>query len=207
MRTNFMLTNFTKTLLISTFLFSITNVAQATELKPYMKATAQYVFSNTEESDDGVDFIDNHYKTGAGGTFGIGAKYDSFRVEGEALYLSTNIDGFQTSAGASGRLDTDVKVAAFMANGYIDINTGTALTPYVGAGLGVAHATFSTAGIDDASDDVLAYQALAGVSYNIDPHNSISLGYRYFATNDLSIGGSTTTFGKSIAEIGYRYTF
>jgi opacity protein-like surface antigen len=65
-----------------------------------------------------------------------------------------------------------------MANAYFDYLTCTPWTPYVGAGMGVS---YLKADYGDFGKSVynLAWQAMAGVTYDLTSHWTLDLGYRY----------------------------
>ena len=67
---------------------------------------------------------------------------------------------------------------SFMANAYFDYLTCTPWTPYVGAGMGVSYLK-----VDDGyyakSVYTLGWQVMGGVTYDINSHWTLDLGYRY----------------------------
>ena len=66
----------------------------------------------------------------------------------------------------------------------------TILVPYIGAGVGGSAVTFNTDNfgnnsisvVGNESDVVFAYQAFAGVRFQLNPTMSLGVGYKYFAT-------------------------
>jgi opacity protein-like surface antigen len=118
--------------------------------------------------------------------------------------MNTNFNGSQTySDGAATQTVTIQDKTKFMStillmNGYYDIRTGTAFTPYIGGGVGFAvdqltqeaSATY-TGGTASASNSgrsthiAFAGAAMAGLTYDINTFVSLDVGYRY-----LYIGGS-----------------
>ena len=109
----------------------------------------------------------------------------------------------------------------FMANAYVDLGTWWCLTPYVGAGIGMANIkisgfrddgfnnvgglNISTAYADDASKWNFAWALHAGLSYKVTQSMSIDLGYRYI---DMGSGttGATRAFDGSFTN-GGPFTF
>ena len=118
----------------------------------------------------------------------------------------------------------------FMANAYVDLGTWWCLTPYVGAGVGMANIkingfrddgynyqappvnsnmpfllTNSTTYAQDASKWNFAWALHAGVSYKVTPSMTIDLGYRYI---DMGSGttGATRAFDGSFSN-GGPFTF
>ena len=90
---------------------------------------------------------------------------------------------------------------AFMANVDYDFDTGSRWVPYVGGGLGVATISIDAEDVDgnsfaDDSDTVFAYQVGAGIGYEFPLEEgrsiTISLDWRYFATQDPTFKGDLT---------------
>lgn len=108
------------------------------------------------------------------------------RVEGELTYRSNDLDGFSLLPGVP--FDGGIDSLSLMGNVFYDFNTGSAWSPYVGGGLGVALMTadITSVGIDviDDDDTVFAYQLGAGVGYALSPTVSITADYRFFATGN-----------------------
>ena len=95
----------------------------------------------------------------------------------------------------------DFSMLAFMANVDYDFDTGSRWVPYVGGGLGVATISVDTetdtgTPTADSSDIVFAYQVGAGLGYEfpLEAGRSItvSLDWRYFATQDPTFTGQVT---------------
>lgn len=111
----------------------------------------------------------------------------------------------------------DVSTIFIMANVYYDFDTGSPFKPYVGVGAGVgfvdvAYSPSQTAIIDDNSTQ-FAYQAMAGIAYEVSPSTELFAGYRYRATLDPEVNSSLfdATLDienrASIAEAGLRLSF
>lgn len=67
---------------------------------------------------------------------------------------------------------------SFMANAYFDYLTCTPWTPYVGAGMGVSYLKADT-GDYAKSVYTLGWQVMGGITYDINSHWTLDLGYRY----------------------------
>lgn len=108
------------------------------------------------------------------------------RVEGELTYRSNALDGFSLLPGTP--FDGGFDSLSLMGNAFYDFSTGSAWTPYVGGGLGVALMTsdITSTGIDviDDDDTVFAYQVAAGLGYALSPTVTITADYRFFATSN-----------------------
>jgi opacity protein-like surface antigen len=111
----------------------------------------------------------------------------------------------------------DASAVSMMGNGYYDFDTGGPFKPYIGAGIGLADVNFNGVDIGGrraTSDDDLAfaYQAMAGIGYQLTPTGTIFTGYRYFAVDDPTfgdnVGGSLhSEFATHNVELGYRLSF
>ena len=104
-------------------------------------------------------------------------------------------------AAAKGKHDISGKAEAItlLLNGYYDFHLESGLKPYVGAGMGVAFLSADAEGfgrkLTDDSDTVFAYQAFAGVGYEVDLGGrpvTLLLDYSYFASQNPTIKGKTT---------------
>jgi len=126
----------------------------------------------------GSTSINANYGIGwlAGGV--IGYDFLGPRVELEGVYRS-NTGGLIVPGG--GGTNAYVDQISVMANVYYDFMAGQMIVPYVGAGLGVA---FLTGGIANgaANATAFAYQAMAGVGWNIDSQIRLNLEGRYYGT-------------------------
>jgi opacity protein-like surface antigen len=147
------------------------------------------------------------FQTGwAAGGF-IGYDFVGPRVEVEALYHDNKgtansivpVSGVGTLR-VTGHLD--VQQTSVMANLYYDFLAHEALTPYVGAGAGIAFINRS-GGLARTDDTEFAYQAIVGVGYKVTPNVRINLDGRYYGTlnptfnTDFTLNGSTPVSGHS----------
>jgi opacity protein-like surface antigen len=106
-----------------------------------------------------------------------------FRVELEGGGRNNSISSITPGSGASG----SASATTLMLNGYIDIPIRGPVTPYVGAGFGKAWLSHSLS-VDGATLTPSgttwpwAWQVIAGVSTPMTPQWSVSVEYRYLAT-------------------------
>lgn len=152
-----------------------------------------------------------------GGVFGYKLK-QGVRFEGEYTYRRAGADGGCVSgvgcASASGdTIDGHADAHAIMANVFYEPKFGKWL-PYVGGGLGIGvvgyEADGTIAGISveaDDSDAVFAYQAGAGIGYELTENHLVSLGYRYWATTDPELDGADAEVGTHSILAELRTTF
>jgi opacity protein-like surface antigen len=116
-------------------------------------------------------------------------------------YLSTDFEFGFISAGIDsvpGFFVYDYTVlynAPFLANVTLSYPIPrTIITPYIGAGVGGSVTIFDTDGFGnstdavfgDDSDVVFAWQAFAGLRFQLNKQVSLGIGYKYFATEDSS---------------------
>lgn len=167
-------------------------------------------------------------KGGYGGYGALGYAFPNthYRVEGEIGEFFAKGKDKEVS---SYKLTKDKnRIWTGMVNGLYDFNRGGKLNPYLGLGLGVARTNVSLAAampsgtklIGDDSYNSIAYQGIAGVSYNVNEKVSLDLKYKYLYSNDIKLQGNSLvdyktakgSFGKtgdsaSIIGLGVTYKF
>ena len=177
--------------------------------------------------------VDIESQTDTGFALGTFAGYEfgnNLRVEGELNFRRNSMDeltivqdagagvalGVGDLDGLSADADGDISALSGMANVYYDFRTGSPWVPYVGAGIGVAHVMADVDILDvkvvDDADTVFAYQAMAGVSYFVQPDLVLFAGYRYFGTADPELedeagGAFDSEYQSHNVEVGFRYAF
>ena len=134
------------------------------------------------------------------------------RLEGEFLHNQYNTKSVNGTPGFGHIINN-----ALMLNAFFDAKTGTIFTPYIGAGLGpnfvnVGNVGSATSGFIDGSAVKLGYQAIAGVSAQLDKNWAVAMDYRYFGSPDAKV--DATTGGKGRMDnashnvmLGLRYSF
>jgi OmpA-OmpF porin, OOP family len=149
----------------------------------------------------------NSFTYSTGYAVGGVAGYDFLgpRLEFEVMYRSNagigvvaSPAGFTTATGQVDQLST-------MVNALYDFRPGATVTPYAGAGIGIAFIDPSIAAVCSLCDTRFAYQGMVGVGYNASSALRVNLEARYYATtspstytnNDFSLLlGATYKFGK-----------
>ena len=124
----------------------------------------------------------------------IGTSMESYRLEGEFEYRSSDVE----AEGISGN-DT-LKTLSLMLNGYYDFQTDATITPYIGAGIG-----FAKHDIVDEDDTVFAYQATIGAAWAVSATMDLDFAYRYFATADPDFGGVELDYDSHNFTVGIRF--
>lgn len=175
---------------------------------------------------DNANPIDIEYDPGflVGGV--LGYDFGMWRLDAEIAYRTNDASNliFPAPLGQLPVGDGSTTALSYMVNGYFDIPTNMLIKPYLGGGIGYATVSldvsvppgtfppgFSSTVADD-SDSVLAYQFSAGIGFEISRTTALSLGYRYFATDDLemmTIGAVpfTTEYQSHEFSIGVRFLF
>lgn len=151
-----------------------------------------------------------------GGLAGIGAVGYGFgnglRTELELGFRESDLDSIGGAAAAG-----DVEALSAMANVAYDINLGGRVTPYIGAGVGLANIDASgvspIAGSTVSDDDtVFAYQALAGVAVGLTDRLKLTLDYRFLNTADVELTAANGTnvdanYRNHSVMVGLRFSF
>ncbi len=164
----------------------------------------------------GAGIVETKLDDGLIGTAALGVKSGIMRYELEGIRQESDVKAHTvggTSIGGGGK----TTLSGAMGNVYIDLGEHMGLKPYIGGGAGYARVGFEnfTAGgvtVLDEKDDVFAYQGMAGVSYDLNPHWALTAEYRYLGANDAkvsTVGGGTTkvSYDSNNVLIGARYTF
>ena len=149
---------------------------------PYVSVSAGLgLLSDSDVEGSWINEID--YKTGFAVNGALGLSGGMYRIEGAVGYQVNDWDKVNGDD-----VDAEVSILSFMANGYLDIDMPASLiTPYLMAGAGIANVDFSADDVVDSEDDtVFAYQLGAGIGFDAAPNVLLDLGYRYFATADVS---------------------
>ncbi|WP_185961296.1 OmpA family protein [Telmatospirillum sp. J64-1] len=137
--------------------------------------------------------------------------FGRLRSEGELGWRQNGVDKLEGTS-ASG----DINALSLMANLYYDIPTGTALTPYIGAGLGgvyvdVDGVSTPTLGPANHNSWKLGYQGIAGLAYALNENLSIKGDYRYFATEDVrfNVNGERVKlpYANHSVMVGFNWRF
>jgi len=157
-------------------------------------------------------YEDDGYSYGAA----IGMKKGPMRYELEGLHQESDVKSNSLAGAPLAGSGGTAELNAAMANVYYDFGNGR-LKPYIGGGAGIAEMKMDNisgggATLMDDSDSVLAYQGMAGVSYQLNPCWSVNAEYRYVGTNDAELttpGGATSkvAYDSNNVMLGLTYKF
>lgn len=145
------------------------------------------------------------HKTGWGLGALAGYDFGPFRLQGDVVYRRNKFD--QISQGSSeADLDGRVTSIAPMLSALYDIPTGTSFTPYIGAGVGAARTTVKGNG-EKESAWAMAYQGIAGVSFDLNPDVVLGAEYRYFSAKEKDYGETLRDYEYDNHSILFGITY
>jgi len=99
----------------------------------------------------------------------------------------------------------DMTAYSFLGNIYLDFVNPSPVTPYLTAGMGMATVELNDVFYEDYDDTVMAYQVGAGLAFQINPHFTIDLKYRYFDTEKPNFDGIDADFASHNVYCGFRF--
>ena len=148
----------------------------------------------------------NNYNMDLGFAVGgvVGYDFVGPRVELEGVYRSNNGQGTANFGNIFSNTSGRISQLSAMVNVLYDFFPGATITPYIGAGAGIAFADSSINGCSLCSTE-FAYQGIVGVSWNIDQNFRVNLDGRYYGTTN---GGGLQYQNNNItAMLGVTYKF
>ena len=113
----------------------------------------------------------------------VGYDFVGPRLELEGVFRSNNGTGTANFGNVFSNTSGRIEQLGVMANLLYDFAPGATITPYIGAGAGIAFADRSINGCNMCSTQ-FAYQAILGLGWNIDQHFRINLDGRYYGTTN-----------------------
>lgn len=169
--------------------------ASAAHAEWYVGADGGIQWLQDSDVDGGGLSRDTDYDAGPVVLGQAGYRFDSgLSLEGELGWRGNDVDSVSgLSAGG------DVNTWSLMANAIYDFNRAGPFHPFLGAGIGAAHhdSDATVGGVSAYSGDewAFAYQAFAGVGYDLNDTWSLKAQYRYFGTADYDV---TTPAGTGL---------
>jgi len=164
---------------------------------------------------------DIDFKAGfiAAGAFGYRINRARFELAGQ--YRLSEVEAI-TLGGQAGQTGGDIIVSTGLANFYYDFDFGWPVSPFLGAGIGIAHIDLDAevrprVFVVDEDTNEVAWNIMAGMSMAIAPSTELFLRFRHLeifdeATVDASFPGTSQgdlDFDYSVNDfgLGLRYTF
>jgi len=144
---------------------------------------------NLVPSEKFKDDVDGKFKLKNDQGFGLlgeaGYAFGQYRVEGELGWRYNSSNRLDNKSATGNQQAYDLFV-----NGLYDFKTGTAFTPFVGAGIGgvdlIAGKISNGTDTVKNNDFAFAYQGIAGVSYALTQNLDLKADYRYLRTLDAT---------------------
>ncbi len=147
---------------------------------------------------------------GFGGALAFGRQFGDFRAEVELAKQSSDLkDKYYNPVTLNGTVD----VTTVMANGYYEVPIVDGFAFYAMAGVGFAKYDltvkanapgYAESDLWDGSDNVFAYKAGAGFTYNFTDDMAADLGYEYLGVADTDLADSIN--GHNVV-LSFRYKF
>ena len=145
------------------------------------------------------------YRTGLASEAAIGYAFNKYlATDFELGFVSAEIDNVPGYFSANSYIYN----VPFLANVRLSYPIPRSIvTPYIGAGVGGADVIFDTDNFNDGADFVFgnendvvfAWQAFAGLRFQLNPEMSLGIGYKYFATED-----PTFTYPPDNFSVGFK---
>lgn len=205
-----------KTLVVWCFTLAAAGGSMSAMAQNYMSLHGSYVAADEVEFRTAPGRVATDFDDGYGFGAALGARLGQrgaagrWRVEGELSFTTNDAESHRLNGGAPLAGPTgELESMSVMLNALLDFGTGGRLTPYLGAGIGVAKVeasgfgTAASPAVLDDEDTVLAYQLIAGAGYDISPNAELFAEYRWFATDDPQMRTSVAT-GRVPTSIEYQ---
>jgi opacity protein-like surface antigen len=205
----------------------ITDLEKAFADSWYVRLGVRAAWMDQKSSWGDVDFDGT---TGWGGAIAFGREFSmyqamgKFRAEVELAKQSVDLDdnqiAFADATGSSRIMDGSADVTTIMVNGYYELPVADAFSLYAMAGVGYAKydlevtgAEFNAAGVEIAgtrgeylngSDNVFAYKAGVGMTYNFTDQVAGDLGYEYLGVADTDLADSINGHNV-VASVRFKF--
>lgn len=156
--------------------------AGAAYADPYVSVLGGADFTPTQAVGAGRADMDTGWNLGARVGTDLnnywGSAPSGLSVEGDLFYHQSHY------AGSAAHLDS----GSLMGNLIYHVNMDSALTPYIGAGVGGVMTQVST-GVNQDSQTVFGWQGIGGLEYAVNPDTSLFTEYRYQDAHWANVGG------------------
>lgn len=158
--------------------------------------------------------VETDYDTGwaisgeVGYNVGPYAFIDNVKLGVEAAYLQNDVDTHIAGGNTLTNAEGELGVTSLMANMYHEYDTGNAIVPYYGLGIGLANVdadnyrTTQTGTALNDDDTAFMYQGTAGVNFILSDATDIGARYRYAATAGAELTGDGP--GASAEDFDYQ---
>jgi OOP family OmpA-OmpF porin len=130
----------------------------------------------------------------------IGYDFVGPRVELEGVYRQNQVSINTVNRGAIGN---QIGQLGILANLLFDFAPGSTITPYIGAGAGIAFVDGDTS----LGSTQFAYQGIVGLGWNVDTNFRINLDGRYYGTSSPQVAGTTWSNNNFSVMLGLQIKF
>ena len=130
----------------------------------------------------------------------VGYDFVGPRIELEGVYRQNNTG---VSFGGGRAIDNRVGQVGVLANLLYDFFPASVITPYIGAGAGVAFVDSD----QSLGSTQFAYQGIVGVAWNASENFRVSLDGRYYGTTNPAVAGTTWNNQNISAMLSLTYKF
>ncbi len=172
---------------------------------------------DADNTSPGFADINSEYEAGFNTGVALGYDWGKFRAEFEISYKENDIDELQT-LGVPAASTGDFSALSYLLNVFYDFENSSLVTPYLGAGLGIATINannVASAGIinSDDEDTEFAFKFALGAAYHMSPSIDLLADYSYFGTSDPEFTNSVTganfdsEFLSHTLNFGVRFKF
>jgi OOP family OmpA-OmpF porin len=132
----------------------------------------------------------------------IGYDFVGPRIELEGVYHSNTGSGVVLFPGGFANVRGKIDQVSVMANLLYDFFPGATITPFIGAGAGIAFVDSTIQGCSMCSTQ-FAYQGILGIGWNVSPAFRISLDGRYYGTTNP--GAYTNNNIMTMLSVAYKF--
>lgn len=173
-----------------------------------------YMPDNINITSPGLTLNRGAYDSGyhAGGR--VGFKSNPLRYEAEVTYINAKLHDLDINGIRQAYVSGDTSATLAMANIYYDFpDMVPGIQPFLGIGLGYGWlksslqttGPFGALGYNSGTDDVFAYQATGGFTYNFAENFALDIAYRYVGTERADNLGKV--FQANLGSVGATYRF
>jgi opacity protein-like surface antigen len=183
--------------IFATIFIFFAGIIEAKADGPYLDLKIAAVAPSTIRDASKVGQFDLDFSNGISGSFAAGWAFKHARMEAEVNLIGADFDIVD---GGIDQTLSDGSIKTFMINAYYDLADDFIVIPYVGAGvgLGTTDLTLSSTGSH------LAYQAMAGIKYNLSGNFWVGAAYRYM---NVQTDSGVETFKSSMFMATFGIAF
>jgi opacity protein-like surface antigen len=164
------------------------------------------IFHESDVTISGYPTVKADYDISYGIVTSVGYAFDGPRLEVEFGYKTTSMKNLSYGGRSVSTPSNDLNIMSFMQNAYYDFKTETALTPYIGAGVGFVNAEFNISG-SKGDENQFGYQLIVGSAYNINKNLAFDLSYRFQGSSDFGDEYGKISYMSSNIYAGLRFNF